>query len=80
MFDAFAGENPNLISPATFRELQPLPVFRHANGDRKLEAARHLVASEFDWDRRDAVQFLVEERRIEVLSDICSRVGSPDSP
>jgi len=68
VFDAFARENPNLISPATFRELQPLAVFRHADGDRKIEAARHLVASEFDWDRRDAVQFLVEEGNIEVLS------------
>ncbi len=68
VFDAFARENPNLISPATIRELQPLAVFRHADGDRKIEAARHLVASEFDWDRRDAVQFLVEEGHIEVLS------------
>ena len=68
VFDAYARENPNLISPATFRELQPLAVFSHADDDRKIEAARHLVASEFDWDRRDAVQFLVEEGHIEVLS------------
>ncbi len=68
VFEAFAGGNPNLISPATFRELQPLAVFRHADGDRKIEAARHLVASEFDWDRRDAVRFLVEEGHTEVLS------------
>ena len=68
VFDAFGKGNPNLISPATFRELQPLAVFRHADGDRKIEAARHLVVSEFDWDRHDAVRFLVEEGNIEVLS------------
>jgi HEAT repeat protein len=65
--DAFGEANPNLRSPATFRKLQPLVVFRHADGDRKLEAARHLVASGFDWDRREAVRFLVEEGHTDVL-------------
>jgi len=65
--DAFGETNPSLRSPATFRKLQPLVVFRHADGDRKLEAARHLVASGFDWDRREAVRFLVEEGHTDVL-------------
>ncbi len=66
-FEAFGDANPALRDTGSFRDMQPLVVFRHAEGERKLEAARHLVNSGHPWDRRDGVAFLVEEGHTEVL-------------
>ena len=67
MFEAFGDANPALRDTGSFRDMRPLVVFRHAEGEQKVEAARHLVNSGHPWDRRDGVRFLVEEGHTEVL-------------
>lgn len=66
-FEAFGDANPALGDTGSFRDMRPLVVFRHAEGEQKVEAARHLVNSGHPWDRRDGVSFLVEEGHTEVL-------------
>jgi HEAT repeat protein len=66
-FEAFGDENPALRGTESFRDMRPLVVFRHAEGEQKLEAARHLVNSGHPWDRRDGLGFLVEAGHTEVL-------------
>jgi HEAT repeat protein len=68
VFEAFGEATPSLGQTASFRDMRPLVVFRHAEGEPKVEAARHLVRSGHPWDRRDAVRFLVEGGHAEVLS------------
>lgn len=66
-FEAFGDANPALRDTTSFRDMRPLVVFRHAEGEQQLEAARHLVNSGHPWDRRDGVRFLVEEGHTDVL-------------
>ena len=66
-FEAFGDANPALRDTGSFRDMRPLVVFRHAEGEQKIEAARHLIDSGHPWDRRDGVRFLVEEGHTDVL-------------
>jgi hypothetical protein len=65
--NAFAETSPSYGGAVSFRDIQRLVEFRHAEGDRKLELARRVIEKGHPWDRREAVRFLVEERHTEIL-------------
>jgi HEAT repeat protein len=65
--NAFAETSPSYGGAASFRDIQQLVEFRHAEGDRKLELARRVIEKGHPWDRREAVRFLVDGRHTELL-------------
>jgi hypothetical protein len=44
-----------------------LSEYRNATSAEKDEAARKLLLSEYLWDRREAVQYLIDRNRVDIL-------------
>jgi hypothetical protein len=59
------------INPTSKRYYEALWLseYRDATSAEKAEAARKLLQSEYLWDRREAVQYLIGQNRVDILEN-----------